>query len=223
MGQITRRTALGWMGTSVMAALVDPAKADGLLQRSDPVIDYSVFCHHDPWCRFDISKPFTVGERMYGTDARIIISQSSESQRDDVMLTLPQVDGLPWDVFEQSGWSDVWRSITHYEEVSKKVECHDCEGFGCSLENGVDPCKTCGGDRYLPVIYRTCQINDRKFNFNYIENLKQCGDVEYKLVDPCHNKVIYRDENDDDNRVLFFRFGQTGRGILMPLSEASAQ
>lgn len=208
---MNRRTALGWIGTSVMAAVVDPLSITAVA-KTDPVIDYSVFCDAGT-IRFNLANPFNVAGRVYGTDARILVTQQSFECDATDQLRLPPVDALPWDHFETAGWGDLWKSITDHTQSPDLYECDLCDGVGVNYTTGV-VCKKCKGCGRMPIIIERCQIDGRKYDFEYIKKLQQCGDVEFKTI-----HLLAKGPRDTPCDVIAFRFGQTGRGFLCSMLE----
>lgn len=210
---ITRREALGWLGTIVAGTVATNPLRSLLVERTDPVIDLTKFCEPEPM-RYNINNPFVIGERIYATDARRIITMASREGSSAIDLKLPPVSGLPWGEFNSTGWRQLWRNVCE-EKPEKCVDaCPACDGICIDIRPPHGPCRRCGGRGYVPSRILRSRINGVLFNGEFIEDMRQCGECEYRVID--YGRDV---GNLPIGPVLLVRFGQTGRAIIMPMSE----
>lgn len=240
-----RRTFLGALTAAFTTTVAGQSFA---LVRSAPV-RYDLFCGDNR--RYDLAAPFQLGQTVYATDARILISHQVAGNATPSSGRFPAVQGLWWDLFDGGGWRGL--GGPQLRDLVTEMVCPTCMGTGrvgsdvtrCSAcrhvvpvtgEESLPGCSRCtrgwrGGTKCLDCTPRVSAEGGEVygysnrgvvevlggFNFqtalvNRIRTLP--GEIEWKLIGT--DGPPTRDGKSAP--VLAFRWGNTGRGLLMGLA-----
>jgi len=181
-------------------------------------IDYSKFCG---WSyRLDTKTPFSIGERLFATDCRILITHPFAGVVDNEQRTIPPADRLAWDEFDRARWKplpDLGQAIIL--EPEQRVPCYCMWELNevTGREEDKTPwelCEDCGGTGIVVQCHEE-RLSGLRFGGQHTNLIRSLGAVEYSILDDA--KAPGGAVN-----VMGFRFGTKhgdGRGMLVAISE----
>lgn len=181
--------------------------------------------------RFDMSKPFGIGEFTYATDGRICVRIPGVG---DTIFNAPTADSLPW---SRELYVDEAQGLETWDELACSTLCPYCYGLGHFVNDecetcvdGVEfdgPCPECAGKQVIVALEdkgRRCvscygsgrafgdafsiRVGDGHFGANYMALLSRHNVNEF---------YHWKGPQGPQARPLYFR-GPGFDGLLMPRS-----
>lgn len=184
--------------------------------------------------RYSLATPWSIGDSVVATDGRVMIRVPGDHEAATDIGRVPDVSKMQWDAFDSAGWSDIESGLQFAKDKSGDCPCIACMGTGrvgdpstirreLSRDIDGDPvwqftggqkCDECDGEGCL-LLGPLYTFAGARFGGEYIERLKMIGTTDAKLVDyvrPDLNSMV----DPYPTQILLFRFGDNGRGFLMP-------
>lgn len=181
----------------------------------------------DGWqgVRYQLQDPWSIKDRIYATDGRILISDFGfQDSLEPLDRSLPDLSLLRWDEFNSGGWKPSSTLINGCE--AEEAMCPDCMGLERiakspefnfvrdewgdvtrKIVNGI-VCPRCNGDGWVeqePLI----EADGMTYSPGYVARIKTLGDFDYKVIDDGIH------DNGHLAAPMLFRFGKSGKGMLM--------
>ena len=135
--------AFGTMATGIRLGLRDVP----------PNIDYSLFCGNMFQPKYDIDRPFNIGDSIYATNCHVIVTHPGEWSGES-SGKLPNIALLPWESFESRGWKMLG---DRYEEIDRGDGCMRLRiGSGTFDADYIERIRTLGNLEYrlIPIPYK---------------------------------------------------------------------
>jgi hypothetical protein len=207
----------------------------------------------DPiYTRYSIGEPFVIGNRLYATDRRKMITFPTLVANGSIGdRKVPSFNKLPWDLFDNGGW----KKLDFQNLESIRLPNSDCDNSVCPHCHGIgrtgtdvqwmlkdvrtDPylkaqafreflakddkyfnqqvwwggslCVSCHGTGWIDdaLLYL---VDGYRFEFSYLELLKEHGSIEYKLDEEA--SYIRKYPNDPKSAVMLFRNADGCKGFI---------